>query len=147
LELLEDVMKRTVAMALAAGALLLGPAAFAQTVQQQTPSHIPGSGQGGYLGDSPTARPPIRPIPPQTGSLQGGYLGREPGAALEAPKPLGWVGADSKPTAFCDAASVEPDRCRSRADADHDMCVKQMPSGAMGYMDCRRTLDLFGWRL
>jgi hypothetical protein len=138
-------MKRAFVMALAAGALLLGPAAFAQTVQPANPSHIEGSGQGGYLGVNPGGHAPAHQTPPpQTGSLQGGYLGRDPGATMQPVKPRGSVDASSPPTAFCDSASVEPDRCRSRADADHEMCVKQNPDH---YMNCRRTLDLFGWRL
>lgn len=141
-------MRRSLAMALAVGTLLLGPAAFAQVQQPENPSHVEGSGQGGYLGVNPTVLPPAAAlIPPQTGSLQGGYLGRNPGAELQPQKLPGRVDASSPPTAFCDVGSLDLDRCRSRADADHAMCVKQMPDHGMGYMDCRRTLDLFGWRL
>jgi hypothetical protein len=54
--------------------------------------------------------------------------------------------ASSPPTAFCESYSIEPGRCRSRADSDHEMCAKQN-SDPSHYLSCRRTLDLFGWRL
>ena len=132
-------MIRRLAAALTMSALLITPTAFAQT-----PSHIPGSGQGGYLGINPGAAAPVTPPPQQLGSMQGGYLGKNPGATMSPPRTPGTVDAASPPTAFCDTASMEPDRCRSRADADHEMCAKQNPDH---YMSCRRTLDLFGWRL
>lgn len=133
-------MRQMLGAALTAASLLFGAAAFAA----DTPSHIEGSGQGGYLGSNPGAHVQPQPAPPQIGSLQGGYLGKNPGAQVQPPKTPGTITAESSPTAFCDSASVEPDRCRSRAEVDHKMCAGRDPEH---YMTCRRTQDLMGWRL
>jgi len=126
-------MTYRLAAILTLGALLLAPAAFAEN-----PSHVDGSGQGGYLGAQPGAA-----IPPQMGLLpSSGSPSRNPGMSAQAPKPP-TIDASSPPTAFCDAASIEPDRCRSRAADDHKMCAHSTDD----YMSCRHTLDLFGWRL
>jgi hypothetical protein len=127
-------MQKMFLAAIVAASLVSTSGAFAQ-------SH-----QGGYLGLNPgaTTAPSIVPPPPQLGSMQGGYLGKNPGANLQPLKPRGTVDASSPPNAFCDAASIEPDRCRTRAEADHTICLKQDPDH---YMSCRRILDLFGWRL
>jgi hypothetical protein len=122
---------------LAVGACLIAPGAFAQ--QSPTPSHIydGGSGQGGYLGSDPGAE--STPAAPQ-------QLGAMPNALRGAPQPARpTIDASSPPTAYCDSASMEPDRCRSRAADDHKMCSDRTDSAS--YMACRRTLDLFGWRL
>ena len=89
-------MTLRLAAALTIGALLIAPTAFAQT-----PSHIPGSGQGGYLGINPGAAAPVVTPPQQLGSMQGGYLGKNPGATLSPPRTPGSIDASSPPTAFC----------------------------------------------
>jgi len=129
-------MTSRLAALLTIGALLIAPACSAQT-----PSNIPGSGQGGYLGVAPGAAPPFAPAPQgqQLGAMPGANLGQGAGARTPAA-----INASSPPAAFCDAYSIEPGRCRSRAEADHEMCAKQSPDR---YLSCRRTLDLFGWRL
>lgn len=133
------MMKRFAAV-LAIGAGLLAAPAFAQT-----PSHMEGSGQGGYLGANPGAMArPTPPAPAQLGSMQGGYLGRNPGAQSQPPRTPGTLDASSPPGAFCMTAALDQDRCLSRAPADHKMCADKQ---GMSYLDCRRTLDLFGWRL
>jgi hypothetical protein len=134
-------MRYGLGAALVGGVLLLASAGFAA----DTPSHIEGSGQGGYLGANPGAHVQAPQQAPQIGSLQGGYLGKNPGADMQPKKPGAAVDASSPPTAFCDSASIEPGRCRSRAEVDHKMCADRADSAH--YMSCRRTLDLFGWRL
>ena len=103
------------------------------------------SGQGGYLGLDPGGHlgTPGTP-PPQMGSLQGGYLGKNPGGALQQTTPAMVLGPTSAPTAWCDAKSLVPGRCRNRAVADHQWCAARAPER---YADCRRTLDLMGWPL
>jgi hypothetical protein len=136
-------MMKRFAAALAISAGLLAAPAFAQAPQPQTPSHVEGSGQGGYLGVNPgtSARPTT---PPQLGSMQGGYLGKNPGADSQPRRAPGTLDASSPPTAFCEAYSLDQDRCKGRATADHQMCADKHD---MSYMDCRRLLDLFGWRI
>ncbi len=105
------------------------------------------SGQGGYLGLNPGGHlgTPGAP-PPQMGSLQGGYLGKNPGGALQQTTPTAILGPSSAPTAWCDAKSMVPGRCRNRAAADHQWCATRAPEPAR-YGECRRTLDLMGWPL
>ncbi len=133
-------MRYGFAATVAAVSLMFAAVAYAA----DTPSHVEGSGQGGYLGSNPGANAPQQAPGPQLGSLQGGYLGKNPGAQSQPPRQHGTVDASSPPAAYCDALSMEPDRCKSRADADHKMCVQNNPDH---YASCRRTLDLFGWRL
>jgi len=102
------------------------------------------SHQGGYLGLDPGARlaPPTVAPPPQLGSMQGGYLGRNPGQAATPMRPATASDYLTSPAAWCQN-SVEPSRCRSRADDDHAWCIAHNPTH---YADCRRTMDYMGWR-
>ena len=136
-------MRKGFAALLTAASLIVGTAALAADVS--TPSHIEGSHQGGYLGINPGAQAPSAPAAaPQVGSLQGGYLGKNPGATNQPQRPAGAIDASSKPTAWCDAYSLEPDRCRGRADVDHQICAGK--ADAAHYVSCRRGLDYMGWR-
>jgi len=127
-----DLMRKLFVTSLVLATLAFGGAAFAQ------------SQQGGYLGENPGGHAATGSgIPPQVGSMQGGYLGKNPGATSQPQRPAGTVDANSAPTAFCDNGSIEPDRCRGRADVDHKMCADKGDQ----YAACRRTLDMMGWRL
>src|SRR5258708_18798822 len=98
------MMTTRLAGVLALGALLLAPAASAQTYQtypqqtvqpRQDPSHVEGSRQGGYLGTSPGAQvaPPVA-VPPQL---------------AVPPAPRGTSGIMASPPAWC-ANSAHPSR-------------------------------------
>ena len=123
---------------LAVGACLMAPAAFAQQLPNPAHNYEGGSGQGGYLGTHPGAEAPAQQPQRQLGAMPNGLRGAQP-------QQRNAIDASSPPTAYCDAASMEPDRCRSRAADDHKMCADRSDSAS--YMSCRRTLDLFGWRL
>jgi hypothetical protein len=123
-------MRKILFAVVAVAGLALSGGAFAQ------------SGQGGYLGANPGGHlTATSPIPPQLGSMQGGYLGINPGAHL-TPKASAESDMTASPTAWCQAKSVEPDRCASRAAADHQYCMQQ---GADHYANCRRMMDYIGW--
>jgi hypothetical protein len=101
------------------------------------------SGQGGYLGLDPGAHvAPATTVPPQLGSLQGGYLGKNVGQTATPLKPVTAADYLTAPAAWCQN-SVEPSRCRSRAEDDHAWCMAHNPAR---YADCRRTMDYMGWR-
>src|SRR5271168_2601921 len=72
-------MTSRLAALLTIGALLIAPACSAQT-----PSNIPGSGQGGYLGVAPGAAPPFAPAPQgqQLGAMPGANIGQGAGARV-----------------------------------------------------------------
>ena len=135
-------MRKGFAAALTAAALLFGSAAFAADVQN--PSHIEGSHQGGALGINPGANVPTAPAAaPQLGSMQGGVLGKNFGATNQPQRSPSVTDATSSPTAFCTNGSIEPSRCRTRAELDHKMCQGR---DADHYMSCRRALDMVGWQ-
>ena len=129
--------KRFVA-ALAAGAVCL----MAAVALAETPSHIPGSGEGGYLGRNPGSSVAVNPsAPPQSGSQQGGYLGLNAGRNLQSAR-ITEADVKASPTAWCYADSVEPDRCAGRAQPDHAWCLERNRDG---YAICRRAMDFIGW--
>ncbi|MEJ0068658.1 MAG: hypothetical protein WDO24_07965 [Pseudomonadota bacterium] len=100
------------------------------------------SGQGGYLGANPGGHlTATSPVAPQLGSMQGGYLGQNAGANL-TPKASANSDLTGNPTAWCQAKSIEPGRCASRAMPDHQYCMQQ---GADHYDSCRRAMDFIGW--
>jgi hypothetical protein len=100
------------------------------------------SGQGGYLGVNPGSQVATAPSAvPQPGSHQGGYLGLNPGARL-VPQAAPAGDMTATPTAWCQANSMVPGRCVSRAAADHQYCMQQ---GADHYAACRRAMDFIGW--
>lgn len=69
------------------------------------------------------------------GSHQGGYLGANAGADLKpVPPPSGDMRAS--PTAWC-AKSTEVGRCRNRAVAEHEICLK---TRAENYEHCRAAM-------
>jgi hypothetical protein len=110
---------------LAAGLLLLAPAVLADSQSGfppmptgQSPSHVQGSGQGGYLGMNPG---PV--TPPQVSTVPGAQL-----APSAAPDDM---------TTWC-RNSPEPSRCRARAAAEHGICVGRTPES---YGHCRRAMD------
>jgi hypothetical protein len=107
-------MRLRLAAVLTIGALLIAPACFAQT-----PSGIPGSGQGGYLGITPAA-------PPAPGTAP---MGGAPAASADDMK--------SSPTAWC-IHSPEPSRCRGRAAIEAEICANR--DGA-SYSSCRFAVD------
>jgi hypothetical protein len=114
----------------AAATLALGGTAFAQ------------SQQGGYLGLNPAGHQVAgMPAPADVGSHQGGYLGQNAGGNL-APGRAAGGDMTTTPAAWCHAASIEPDRCASRATFDHGYCMQHDPDH---YAACRRTMDFIGW--
>ncbi len=127
------MMTTRLAGVLALGALLLAPAASAQTYQtytqqtvqpRQDPSHVEGSRQGGYLGVNPGAQvPPPAAVPPQLGF---------------APAPSGSSDMMASPTAWCEK-STDPSRCRGRAAAEHQICSdgQRTPES---YANCRTAM-------
>jgi hypothetical protein len=117
-------MRHRIVAGLTAGLLLLAPAAWADSQSAfppgptgQSPSHVRGSGQGGYLGQHPA------PVPrPQTSAVPGRTL---------APAPV------EDMMAWC-RNSPEPSRCRARAGAEHQICAGRTPES---YAHCRAAMD------
>ncbi len=100
------------------------------------------SQQGGYLGQNPGAHQTASAASAaDLGSRQGGYLGKNAGGNL-APARAAEANMAGSPMAWCNAASLEPGRCRSRAVYDHAYCMQQ---DASHYASCRQVMDYIGW--
>src|SRR3954466_15656787 len=98
---------------LAPAALADSQASFPSNAVGQSPSHVQGSGQGGYLGQHPG------PVPrPQMSAVPGTQMAPAPGDEMMA---------------WC-RNSPEPSRCRSRASAEHGICAGKTPES---YARCR----------
>jgi hypothetical protein len=120
---MEVDMKHRLATGLTVSLLLLAPAALADSQAAfgynrlgQTPSHVDGSGQGGYLGQNPgsVGRPQMSAVPGE----------RRPPAGDDM-------------MAWC-RNSPEPSRCRSRASVEHELCGGRSPES---YGRCRAAMD------
>ena len=124
-------MRKVFLAAFTVAALAFSGGAFAQ-------SH-----QGGYLGLNPAGgQVAAAPAPSDVGSHQGGYLGQNPGANLAPARAPDASDMKANPMAWCNASSIEPGRCRSRAQYDHAYC---MDHNADHYAACRRAMDYVGW--
>ncbi|MBV8167670.1 MAG: hypothetical protein JO021_12810 [Alphaproteobacteria bacterium] len=100
---------------LAPAALADSQAAFGYNRLGQTPSHIDGSGQGGYLGQNagPVQRPQMSAVP-----------GERRAPTTDA-------------TDWC-VNSPEPSRCRGRASVEDQICAGRSPES---YGRCRAAMD------
>jgi hypothetical protein len=110
-------MKHRIATAVAVSLLLAAPAVLAQS-SATNPSHIPGSGQGGYLGSNPG---PL--IYPQQSSVPEARP-----AQSQAEQMMGWC-----------RNSPEPSRCRARAATEHQICAGKASPETYG--GCRHAMD------